>query len=131
MAYDTPPYPFDHTSISATLHDLFGMPGSLTRRDAVAPSLLGALCLPNPTNDGPLSVEPPKPDIPRAEVRAACSAPPNRQQDLLSRMAMVLPARPGLDQAAVPSQSIPDTGFANVQSAGLHAVARIKTFLGM
>ena len=55
------------------------MPGSppLTNRDAVASSLMSALCLAVPGNDGPLNIDPgltqPKP----AEVQSRAEAPPN------------------------------------------------------
>jgi phospholipase C len=53
--------PFDHTSVIATLRDLFGI-GSLTQRDAAAPSLTPVLSLPaNNLNNGPASVAPPSP----------------------------------------------------------------------
>jgi phospholipase C len=130
-AYGAPPYPFDHTSISATLHELFGMPGSLTRRDAAAPSLLSALTLPLPTNDGPSSVVAPEPDVSKNDVRQTCKAPPSHHQDLLSRMSRALPIQPGVDQGAVAAQPIPETGFETVLEAGVHAVARVKMFLGL
>ena len=42
--------PFDHTSILATLRNLFDLGAPLTRRDAAAPDLLAALSLPGPDN---------------------------------------------------------------------------------
>lgn len=53
--------PYDHTSVIATLRDFFGI-GSLTARDAAAPSLAPVLSLDsNHLNYGPASVTPPAP----------------------------------------------------------------------
>ena len=46
-------YPFDHTSIIATLNKLFGPFDPLTNRDRNAPDLLGCLKLQTPSNYGP------------------------------------------------------------------------------
>jgi phospholipase C len=46
-------YPFDHTSIIATLRKRFSLGVSLTRRDEVAPDLEGVLNLEQPSNRGP------------------------------------------------------------------------------
>jgi phospholipase C len=46
-------YPFDHTSIIATLRKRFSLGVSLTRRDEVAPDLEGVLNLELPSNRGP------------------------------------------------------------------------------
>jgi Phosphoesterase family len=55
---DGPPYPFDHTSIIATVRKLFNLGEPLTARDRVVPDLLGALSLALPTNDGPARIDP-------------------------------------------------------------------------
>ncbi len=47
------PYPFDHTSVIATLRKRFALGNPLTRRDEVAPDLEGLLNLEQPTNLGP------------------------------------------------------------------------------
>jgi phospholipase C len=52
--------PYDHTSVIATLRDFFGI-GSLTARDAAAPSLAPVLSLTSNLNYGPKSVTPPAP----------------------------------------------------------------------
>jgi Phosphoesterase family len=46
-------YPFDHTSILATLRKLFDLGRPLTARDDAAPDLLSALSLKTPSNTGP------------------------------------------------------------------------------
>jgi phospholipase C len=131
-AGDAPPYPFDHTSIIATVRKLFALGGPLTDRDRVAPDLLGSLSLPAPTNDGPPQVSSPRPGIDRDVVRAMGHAAPNSHQDVLSRMAKRLP--PGLIAAAAgapASQPLAETGFDSVIAAGVDAATRIKSFLGI
>jgi len=56
IKHDSGPVPFDHTSIIATLRDLFELGAPLTKRDESAPSLLSALTLLSPDNDGPDTV---------------------------------------------------------------------------
>src|SRR5205085_1969600 len=46
-------YPFDHTSILATLRKLFDLGDPLTDRDAAAPDFLHALSLQTASNGGP------------------------------------------------------------------------------
>ncbi|MDB5691318.1 MAG: Phospholipase [Alphaproteobacteria bacterium] len=84
-------YPFDHTSILATLRNLFGLGGPLTARDAVAPDLLAALSLPAPTNDGPSHTSMPNVAAKPAELAAAEAAPPNNMQRSLAEAALKLP----------------------------------------
>jgi phospholipase C len=132
VAYSAPPYPFDHTSIIATLIKLFAPGKSLTNRDRVAPDLIGPLCLPGPTNDGPLRVECADPRVSRDVVRAACHASPNSHQEALARMAKLLPSRPLNAGAAMPvAQALSATGFESAIAAGLDAASRIKSFLGV
>jgi phospholipase C len=127
-----PPYPFDHTSIIATLRRLFNLGAPLTNRDAVAPDLLGPLSLADPTNDGPDSVTatPSQPSISELEQRA--SAPPNSMQAALSQMAAQLPSKP-LRAGAVPpapaalSAPVPDT----VAKAHSNSILQVRAFLGM
>ena len=47
------PYPFDHTSILATLRKRYSLGSALTMRDAVAPDLESVLNLEHPSNLGP------------------------------------------------------------------------------
>ncbi|MGD9617809.1 MAG: alkaline phosphatase family protein [Alphaproteobacteria bacterium] len=61
----TESYPFDHTSIIATLHKLFDIGPAMTPRVAAAPDLLPALTLERPENDGPdrLTIDPRRPHL--------------------------------------------------------------------
>ena len=71
-------YPFDHTSIIKTVRETFAPSyPPLTRRDSAAPSLMGALSLPEPSNCGPKEIPVPQPVTLKADVEAACSAPAN------------------------------------------------------
>jgi phospholipase C len=85
-------YPFDHTSILATLRSLFSLGTPLTKRDAVAPDLLHALSLPQPTNNGPPSLALPVISPSSAELQAAHQAPPNGLQQALAETAAHLPS---------------------------------------
>ena len=58
LPHQGPPYPFDHTSIIATLRQRFALGGPLTHRDGAAPHLGGVFNLPGPDNPGPERVEP-------------------------------------------------------------------------
>jgi phospholipase C len=89
--------PFDHTSISATLHQLFGT-AFLTRRDAAAPHLLTALTA-TPDNDGPAKIVAPAPPVTAAAVAASAAKPPNGLQSSLTAAAAALPTM-GADVAA-------------------------------
>ncbi len=81
--------PFDHTSILATLREIFGFT-ALTARDAAAPSLSGAL-MPQASNLGPVSVAAPATPPSPAEVARAAAKPPNDLQHSLSAAAVQLP----------------------------------------
>lgn len=83
--------PFDHTSIIATLRQLFGIE-SLTNRDGAAPDVLHALSLSEPSNAGPTHLPlPALPPTPRAIIDAA-DLPPNSMQIALAQFANMLPA---------------------------------------
>lgn len=84
-------YPFDHTSILATLRNLFSLGPPLTARDAAAPDLLGALTLPTPSNGGPSHTPLPNVKASPAELAAADAAPPNSMQRALAEAAPKLP----------------------------------------
>jgi phospholipase C len=87
-----PGFPFDHTSIQATLHRLFDLGPPLTPRVAAAPDLLCALTRDRPDNNGPerLSIDPPEPD--REEIRGYGRRPHNRHQRNLRHPSLWLPA---------------------------------------
>jgi phospholipase C len=122
--------PFDHTSIIKTLTELFDLGGPLTARDAAAPSLMSALRLNAPNNDGPAGVSAAlvKPSPEALTTRAA--AAPNGMQDSLANAAANLP--PG---APAPGEAIqaPDTpaaaGYPTVAIAAANAIARTNQFL--
>jgi phospholipase C len=84
--------PFDHTSISRTLRERFGIAEPLSEREAVAPDLSGVFNLPAPTNQGPSQISAlayiPTP----AEVAEAHAMPLNHMQQGLVEIAGHLPA---------------------------------------
>lgn len=84
-------YPFDHTTILATLRRLFDLE-PLTARDQAAPDLLHALSLPEPSNDGPASVPMPSVSASPQQVAAAQAQPASDLQQALAEMASHLPA---------------------------------------
>ena len=66
---------FEHSSIPATIRDLFGLPSSLTKRDAWAGSFTELLTLDQPRTDAPMHLpsapnggKPPPPPSPPAPV---------------------------------------------------------------
>jgi phospholipase C len=132
MAYAAPPYPFDHTSIIATLRRLFELGDPLTDRDRVAPDLIDSLILPGPTNDGPWRVDFEDPGIDQDAVRAFALAPLTGHQDALSRLAQSLPAGPiGVASGAPAALAQAQSGFESAIAAGIDATSRIKSFLGL
>lgn len=78
-------YPFDHTSIIATLRKRFDLGAPLTDRDAAAPDLEGVFTLSEPVNDGPAEVRANPYEPSREEIRKAKAAPPNHHQRALNR----------------------------------------------
>ena len=122
--------PFDHTSIIKTLTELFDLGEALTARDAAAPSLLGALSLEAPNNDGPPSVSTvlvqPSPDA--LTTRAAAS--PNGMQDSLANAAANLPpGAPSSGDAVQPPDTPAAAGYPTVAIAAANAIARTNLFL--
>ena len=63
-------YPFDHCSVQATLHKIFGLGAPLSARVAAAPDLLGALELEAPENPGPEEVPALRPLRSLEDIRA-------------------------------------------------------------
>ena len=128
-------YPFDHTSIIATLREAFGLGGPLTGRDAVAPSLLSALSLEDPTNDGPDKIVPPGTLPTNAEVAATIQLPPNDLQAGLCSLAAHLPHATtdlvghvaALEQGIItPIAPV----FQDVGAAADYVEARMRSFIG-
>lgn len=84
-------YPFDHTSIIATLRNLFSLGGPLTARDGAAPDFLHALSLPAPSNDGPDHLPVPMTTASRAALATAVAEPPNSMQLAMAQASAKLP----------------------------------------
>jgi phospholipase C len=126
------PYPFDHTSILATLRKLFDL-DTLTKRDSSAPDLLPALSLPAPSNGGPPSLQVPTPDSTNESVAAAHEEPPNHLQQALAEMASHLPpgsANVASHIAMLKAGALPVTPkFDSVGDALEHAQAGLMRFL--
>ncbi len=126
-------YPFDHTSIIATVRALF-LPddAQLTNRDGKAPTLLSALSLPAAANDGPASIDAGlvAPAVPEIQTRG--NAPPNGMQASLASAAAGLPLTPPATPDDVPEPATPaPAAYPNVATAQAAATARTKAFLGL
>lgn len=90
-AGNQPRFPYDHTSVIATLRNCFNLGGPLTCRDAVAPDLESALNLDIPANDGPHAVTPGAYVTSDKDLQAALDAPLNGFQKALHEAATHLP----------------------------------------
>ena len=91
LPHNGPPYPFDHTSVYATLRKCFGLSGPLTNRDAVAPNLEDVLNMDSPDNDGPPSVTALPYSMTESDIQKALNAPLNDFQKGLHEAAFYLP----------------------------------------
>ncbi|BBL70646.1 alkaline phosphatase family protein [Methylogaea oryzae] len=92
LPHQGPPYPYDHTSVIATLRKRYGITRPLTRRDEVAPTLDAVLNLDNPTNHGPDSIPIPVCEVLEEELAAARAAPLTDFQKAAHEAMAVLPA---------------------------------------
>jgi phospholipase C len=124
--------PFDHTSIIKTLRELFDLGDKLTARDEAAPSLLGALSLAAPNNDGPPRIDAtlvqPSPTL--LSTRAA--AAPNGMQDGLANATANLPlSAPAPGDEIQPSVTPISAGYPTVAYAAAGATTRTNLFLGI
>jgi phospholipase C len=124
--------PFDHTSIIRTVRDNFGLGEALTARDRVAPSVLPALSLLAPNNDGPPSVatalDAPSPSLLIKRGKAA----PNGMQASLSAAATMLPDAPLTYGQNIPQSRTPDRpAFPTVATAQAAATACVNRFLAI
>jgi phospholipase C len=125
-------YPFDHTSIIATLRKLFNLGEKLTDRDGAAPDLLDSLSLESPLNDGPAQIDVSVPIIVHANLSESCIATPNGHQDVLSRMSQYLPSGPlACGERPPDPQPLSNAGYDKSVAAGLDASRRVKSFLGV
>jgi phospholipase C len=125
-----PPYPFDHTSILATLRTLFGLGPPLSAREAVAPNLLAALSLTVPDNDGPEFLSASPPSVSSDDAAARARLPPNHMQESLDRMARSLPVRAFEEGTPAPSPMVASVAV-NVAQAQASATMRVKDFLNL
>ena len=126
-------YPFDHSSIVATVRKLF-LPDDpqLTARDTIAPTLLSALILAVPSNDGPPGIDASltRPAVPELQTRG--DAPPNGMQASLSAAAALLPQSPPATGAPIPPPATPSPNhYPTVATAQANATARTNLFLGV
>jgi phospholipase C len=122
--------PFDHTSIIATLRELFKI-GPLTARDAAAPHLMGALDE-KVSNDGPASITAPAvPPVPEQVARSAAK-PLNGLQRSLATAALQLPTfgadiETHIQRLTKAVDTAPD--HASVAAAVVDVTAHVKAFL--
>jgi phospholipase C len=124
--------PFDHTSIIKTLRDLFNLGNKLTERDDAAPSLVSALSLGAPNNDGPPSIAPILVQPSPAALTARAAAAPNGMQDSLANAAANLPASAPAPGDVIQSPVTPAAaGYPTVAIAAASATARTNLFLGI
>ncbi|HVH82510.1 MAG TPA: alkaline phosphatase family protein, partial [Stellaceae bacterium] len=86
-----PPYPYDHTSIIATVRKCFDLGGPMTARDAAAPDLDPVLELDGPTNDGPDTIDVPAYMPSQQDLQNAIGRPLTDMQVALHALAAVLP----------------------------------------
>jgi len=124
--------PFDHTSIIKTVRELFSLGGPLTARDNVAPSLMSALSLPQPNNNGPANIDtasvPPSVDL----LSARAAAAPNDIQSTLAAAAASLPTIAPATDAEIPaSAALAAASYPTVATAAASATARTNSFLGL
>jgi phospholipase C len=96
LPHQGPPYPFDHTSIIATVRKCFDLGGPMTARDAAAPDLEQVLTLPEPSNNGPDRIDPPNYTPSKEDLQNAIGRPLTDMQLALHALSAVLPA-PGAD----------------------------------
>lgn len=96
LPHSGPPYPYDHTSIIATLRKCFNLGGALTHRDDAAPHLDAVLKLDTPTNNqlGTIAVPAYKPS--EQDLQDAIGRPLTDMQIAMHALASILPA-PGAD----------------------------------
>jgi phospholipase C len=123
---------FDHTSIIKTVSDIFKLGAPFTARDAAAPSLVPALSLLAPNNDGPTCVNTVRDTPPVSKLLALGTGTPNGMQAALSAAATMLPqAPPALTNVVPPPQSMPCNPYASVARALANISNRTSQFLGI
>ncbi|PPK73444.1 phospholipase C [Methylobacter tundripaludum] len=90
-------FPFDHTSVIATLRKCFALGAPISHRDAVAPDLECVLNLDTPSNLGPDKVVPLPYAVSPDELVKALNAPLNDFQKAMHEAAAHLPIRGGIN----------------------------------
>lgn len=124
--------PFDHTSIIRTVRETFALGAALSARDAVAPSLMPALSLAAPNNDGPASLTAQPDDPDKQLVWDLGAAAPNDMQASLAAAAATLPASAPTGAAAVALPAVlPSATYLTVALARVQAIAQTKRFLAL
>jgi phospholipase C len=124
--------PFDHTSIIKTVREAFDLGPALTARDAAAPSVLPALTLAAPNNNGPLTVTAALDGPALSQLVVRGNAPPNGMQAALSAAATVLPRSPSLVGSTMPeSVAMPENEQSTVAAAQSNVTVRTGLFLGV
>jgi phospholipase C len=99
LPHQGPPYPYDHTSIIATLRKCFNLGGPLTARDAAAPDLDDVLVLDAPTNAQLGTIGVPSYQPSQQDLQDAIGRRLSDMQKGLHKLASVLPD-PGDDVEA-------------------------------
>jgi phospholipase C len=84
-------YPYDHTSVIATLSKCFNLGAPLSERDAVAPDLEKVLNLDQPDNNSLGAITPRLYSIPTGKIEEALAAPLNDFQKAIQDAAGHLP----------------------------------------
>jgi len=134
LPHEGPPYPFDHTSIIATLRKCFKLGGPLSERDASAPDLGHALTLELPENEGPRHVESHPYDPSDAEVEAQLVAPPTEYQRSLVAAAAHLPTAGNVKEhikaLAAGRLTAPVPVHRTRAEASVYVKSKVKGFLG-
>src|SRR2546423_1395337 len=134
LPHHGPPYPFDHTSIIATLRNCFKLGAPMGGRDAVAPDLGIALTLEKPENVGPAHVEPAPGGPSETEVEEQLESPPSEYQKSLVAAAAHLPSVGGVKEhikalaAGRPFTLVP--AHRTKEEAALYVKEKVNGFLG-
>ncbi|WP_347989006.1 alkaline phosphatase family protein [Methylomonas sp. AM2-LC] len=115
-------YPFDHTSILATLRNCFHLNTPLTNRDAVAPDVEKVFNLEAPTNNALESIEALAYPIMDDELKTALAAPMNDFQKALHQAAAHLP---DLSQLATTESEL-DKIEQHIQNLSNHLIKNIE-----
>lgn len=128
VPHNGPPYPFDHTSIIATIRKRFKIK-PLTNRDAVAPDLEKVLNLSTPENNGPLA-KPSKFIYTKDDLEAALDAPLNDFQKAMHATAAHLPTTDQAKSSEQHTRSIQIPDHKTPREAVPYIKDQLEKFLG-